>query len=195
MLVDVASRAPHARKHGPTFADTFVCPDGTTIVTVGDVIAGNDPGVVGDLLRAGGRALICSQDALTAALAAFDRIVQAHAREHRDDTLAATIAVLAIPVEHDRVAFVGAGQLHSAIVRGLDGERVHLHGHAAALGTGVLPPPPQEQASQEYRLHAGDLVIAATFPVQPAWAAGTQPAEAVLHHAGVDTGSVAVVRV
>ena len=100
MNVDVASRAPHARKYGPTFAESWTSADGATIVAVGAVLAGRDPIVVSDLLRTGARALVTSRHALAVALGALDRVVQRHAHEARDDELAAAVMVLAL--EPDR---------------------------------------------------------------------------------------------
>ena len=95
MRAETASRAPHARKHGTTFAETWTTADHATIVAVGAVLTRNDPIVVSDLLRTGARAVVTSRKALATALGALDRVVQRHAKEHRDDALAAAVALFA----------------------------------------------------------------------------------------------------
>ncbi len=187
--VDVASRAPHSRKHGASFADSFQAADGSTIIVLGEVVAGIDRSAVGDLLRAGSRALIPSRQGFDTALLALDRVVQRHAHEHRDSELAAVIALIGIAPDAGSLEFAGAGQLHCAILRALGDERTHLHGHAAALGTTL---PKHETFTQSFKLHHGDVVIAATIPVDPSWLESRR-AETILHAAGAHEASAALV--
>jgi hypothetical protein len=187
--VGVASRAPHPRKYGSTFAESWTSADGATIVAVGAVLAGRDPIVVCDLLRTGARALITSRGALSVALGALDRVVQRHAREARDDELAAAVVFLALDPEHGDVAVAGAGQLHAALIDG-SGVARPLHGHAGALGTGIEP----KDLLEHVHLRRDDLVVAATIPIDHAWwAAGARTADALLHRSAQPEASVAVV--
>lgn len=189
MEVDVASHAPHGRKHGATFADTWTTHDHTTIVVVGAVLAGADPIVVGDLLHAGSRALVNSRGALAPALVALDKLVAAHARDHRDDDLAAAVVLLAIPRDGSHVDIAGAGQLYVAIVNG-SGDREPIHGRAGALGTGIEP----HDVVQSIPLHHDGLVIAATAPVPEGWwPSGDRSAHAFIQRAGGTESSVAIV--
>lgn len=189
MRVDVAFRAPHARKHGTTFAETWTSADGSTIVAVGAVLAGDDPIVVSDLLRTGARALITSRKALGTALGALDRVVQKHAREHRDDALAAAVVLLAFARDAHDVDVAGAGQLHAALIDG-SGEQRALHGRAGALGTGIEP----ADLIESIHLRRDDLIVAATIPVDHAWwLAGDRSAEALLYRSGAHDASVALV--
>ncbi len=191
MHVDVASRAPHARKHGSTFAETWKAHDGTVFVGVGRVFAGKDRVAVADLLRTAGRAVIGSMAMMANALRALDTIVQKHAREQRDDELAATVAVLAIPPASESVSFVGAGQIHVALLDGL-GAPHPLHGLGAALGTGIEPRA-DETAFQVQRLHRDDLLVTATFPIPPGWwSLGRRTADALVHASDDPEASAAV---
>lgn len=194
MHVAVASHAPHGRKHGAAFADTFASADGATIVAVGEVVAGDDRIAVADLLRTGLHALVTSREALGTALAALDRIVMKHAREHRDDALAAVVAVIAVAPDGTQLVFAGAGQLHCAIVPARGADRTHLHGHDAALGTGFASAP-YHAAMQTHALHRGDLVVAATFPTPPPDRADPQVAEDLVRHAGAVDAALALVTI
>src|SRR5579884_1827513 len=189
MRAETASRAPHARKHGTTFAESWTSADGATIVAVGAVLAGADPVVVSDLLRTGARAVVTSRRALATALGALDRIVQRHAREHRDDALAAAVMLLAFASDGHEIDVAGAGQLHAALIDGT-GAHQPLHGHAGALGTGIEP----AGTVQQVRLRRDDLVAIATMPVEPAWwASGERSAAALLHRTTEHDASAAVV--
>jgi hypothetical protein len=195
MRVAVATHAPHGSKHGTTFADTFPCADGATIVIVGAVVGGVDRAAVGDLLRAAARALVTSADSLAKALAAFDRIVLRHAREHRDEELAALVALVAMSPDGSRLEFAGSGQLHCALVSAAGGGRTHLHGHDAPLGTGFAEHA-HDASLQEYGLQRGDVVVAATFAVVPPSAsAGADIADELVRHAGAVNASVAVITI
>jgi hypothetical protein len=189
MRVEVASRAPHGRKHGATFAETWTSADGATIVAVGAVLSGGDPVVVSDLLRTGARALVTSRKALTAALAALDRVVQKHAREHRDDELAAAITLFASAKDSHDVDAVGAGQLHAVLI---DGSGAHhpLHGRGGALGTGIEP----NDLVQQLSVRRDDLIVAATMPLDAAWwPSGNRTAHALLHRSDLHDAAVAVI--
>ena len=189
MRAETASRAPHARKHGTTFAESWTSADGATIVAVGAVPAGADPVVVSDLLRTGARAVVTSRKALATALGALDRIVQRHAREHRDDELAAAVMLLAFGGESAEAVVAGAGQLYAALIDGT-GTQQPLHGRAGALGTGVEP----AGVVQRLRLRRDDLVVIATMPVEPAWwSSGDRTAAALLHRPTEHDASAAVV--
>jgi Stage II sporulation protein E (SpoIIE) len=191
MRAEVASRAPHARKHGTTFAETWTSADRSTLVAVGAVLAGLDPVVVSDLLRTGARALVTSRKALATALGALDRVVQKHAKEHRDDELAAAVMLFAFaPGAHD-VDVAGAGRLYAGLIDGTG--VVHaLHGRAGALGSGIEP----EDLVQQIHLRRDDLVVTATVPIDPAWwHAGDQTADALLHRSGAQDASVAVLAI
>lgn len=189
MRAAVASRAPHARKHGTTFAETWTSADGATIVAVGAVLAGADPVVVSDLLRTGARALVTSRRALAIALGALDRVVRKHADEHRDDLLAAAVVLLAFAKDGTEVDYAGAGQLHAALIDGAGAQR-GLHGRAGALGTGIEPLDPIEQL----HLRRDDLVVVATIPLDRAWwASGDRTPEALLHQSGAHEASAALV--
>lgn len=189
MRVEIASRAPHARKHGATFAESWRSADGATIVVVGAVLAGTDPVRVSDLLRTGARALVTSRNALATALAALDRVVQRHAKEHRDDDLAAAVMLLAFADAASDVSTAGAGQLHAALLDG-SGTAHPLHGRAAALGTGIEP----KDLIESVHLRRDDIVVVSTVPIEHAWwETGNRTAEALLHHRGVHDGSVALI--
>lgn len=189
MQVDVASRAPHARKYGSTFAESWTSADGATIVAVGAVLAGRDPIVVCDLLRTGARALVTSHNALASALGALDRVVQRHAREARDDELAAAVMFLALDPDRGDVEVAGAGQLHAALIDG-SGLVRPLHGRAGALGTGIEP----KDLVERIHLRRDDLLVAATVPTDPAWwPAGARTAHALLHRSASHEASAAVV--
>jgi hypothetical protein len=186
--VDVASRAPHGRKYGVTFAESWTCADGATVVAVGAVLAGRDPVVVCDLLRAGARALVTSRNALDAALGALDRVVQRHAREARDDELAAAVVLLAFDPKSDDAAIAGAGQLHAALIDGSGAARA-IHGRAGALGTAIEP----RDLVEHLHLRRDDLLVVATFPIDHAWwEAGLRTAAALLHRSMTHDGSAAV---
>lgn len=188
MRVETASRAPHARKHGTTFAESWTSADGATIVAVGAVLAGADPVVVSDLLRTGARAVVTSRKALASALGALGRVVRKHASEHRDDELAAAVMLLAFTATTPELDVAGAGQLHAALIDG-SGAHEPLHGHAGALGSGVEAP----GDVQHLRLRRDDLVVVATIPVDRAWwEAGDRSAGALLHRSGEHDASVAV---
>jgi len=191
MRVDVASRAPHARKHGTTFSETWTSADGATIVAIGAVVAGADPVIVGDLLRTGARALVTSRRALGIALGALDRVVQRHAKEHRDDALAAAVMLLAFAPETNDIDVAGAGQLHSELIDG-SGAFHPLHGRAAALGTGIEP----KDVVHGVHLRRDDIVVVSTVPIERAWwDSGNRTAEALLHHSGAHDASVAIVSI
>jgi hypothetical protein len=189
MRVEVASRAPHARKHGTTFAEAWTSADGATIVAVGAVLAGGDPVVVSDLLRTGARALVTSRKALATALGALDRVVQKHAREHRDDELAAAIMLLAFARDSHDVDAAGAGQLHAVLI---DGSGAHhtLHGHGGALGTGTEP----QGLVQQFAVRRDDLLVAATMPIDPGWwPSGNRTADALLHRSDLHDAAVGLI--
>jgi Stage II sporulation protein E (SpoIIE) len=189
MRAETASRAPHARKHGATFAESWTSADGATIVAVGAVLAGGDPIVVSDLLRTGARAVVTSRKALVTALGSLDRIVQKHAREHRDDDLAAAVMLLAFVRGAHELDVAGAGQLHAALIDG-SGAQQPLHGHAGALGTGI----DAASAVQRIRLRRDDLAVVATIPVERAWwDSGDRSASGLLQRSGEHDASVAVV--
>lgn len=189
MNVDVATRAPHARKYGATFAESWTSADGATIVAVGAVLAGRDPVVVCDLLRTGARALITSHNALAVAVGALDRVVQRHAQEARDDELAAAVVFFALDPDHTDVEVAGAGQLHAALIDG-SGVLRPLHGRAGALGTGIEP----EDLIERIHLRRDDLLVAATVPIDPAWwPAGARTADALLHRGASHEASAAIV--
>jgi len=192
MQVDVASRAPHARKHGSTFAETWKAHDGTVFVGVGRVFSGKDRVAVADLLRTAGRAVIGSMTMLAGALRSLDRIVQKHAQEQRDDELAAAVALFAIPPSAGSVSYVGAGQLQVALVDGL-GAAHPLYGVGAALGTGIEPSP-SDTTFHELRLHRDDLLVATTFPLPEAWwPRGVRTAEALVQASAEPEASAAVI--
>ena len=191
MHAEVASRAPHARKHGTTFAESWTSADGATIVAVGAVLAGSDPVVVADLLRTGARALVTSRKALAVALGALDRVVQKHAKEHRDDALAAAVMLLAFARNAQDVDLAGAGQLHAALIDG-SGAQHALHGRAGALGTGIEP----NDLIEHVHLRRDDIVVVATVPLDHEWwASGNRAAEALLHRSTASDASVAIVTV
>jgi hypothetical protein len=189
MHVEIASRAPHARKYGATFAESWTCADGATIVAVGAVLAGRDPIVVCDLLRAGARALLTSRNALATTLTALDHVVARHAREARDDQLAGAIVFFALEPNGVQVAVAGAGQLHAALFDGAGAAR-GLHGHAGALGTGIEP----KELVEHVQLRRDDLLVAATIPIDHAWwETGQRTADALLHRSTQHEASAAVV--
>jgi len=189
MHVEVASRAPHPRKYGATFAESWTCADGATIVAVGAVLAGRDPIVVCDLLRAGTRAVVVSRNALATALAALDRVVARHAHEARDDRLAGAIILFALEPGGTDVAVAGAGQLHAAIIDG-SGTARRFHGHAGALGTGIEP----KDVVERVHLRRDDLLVAATVPIDRAWwDTGRRTADALLHRSAQHEASAALV--
>lgn len=193
--VDLETRCAHHRKYGSTFAESWVTRDGTTIVAVGAVVGGNDRIAVSDLLRAGARALISSRAALHAAVVALDRIVGHHAREHRDDELAASIALLAFAPDGNAVDFVGAGNLDSSIFGAIADERRALHGVSAALGTGVVAPD-EEPRFECHRLHRDELVVASTVRVDGGWwPAGDRTTAALLRRSDAPEASAAVISV
>jgi hypothetical protein len=190
MRVDVASRTIHHRKYGATFAESWTSADGATVLAVGSVLAGNDPVIVSDLMRTGARALVTSRKALAGALGALDRIVQNHAREHRDDELAVALYLLAGAPGTDNLDLAGAGQLHAAVVDDAGGQH-HLHGRAAPLGTGIEP----RELIETVRLRRDDLLVVATVPLEPAWwQAGDRGAEDLLRRSEPAEASAAVVR-
>jgi len=187
--VEVASRAPHGRKHGATFAESWTSADGATIVAVGAVLAGSDPIVVSDLLRTGARALVTSRKALAIALGALDRVVQKHANEHRDDDLAAAVILIAFGKDSHDAEAAGAGQLDAVLIDS-SGKHHPLHGRAAALGTGIEP----KDLVQRLSLRRDDVLVAATMPLDEGWwPSGNRTAEALLHRTGLHDAAVAVV--
>ncbi|HZO93987.1 MAG TPA: SpoIIE family protein phosphatase [Candidatus Baltobacteraceae bacterium] len=191
--VEVASHAPHARKHGATYAETWTAHDGTVFVAVGAVFAGSDRIAVADLLRTAGRAVIGSMAMMANALRALDRIVRKHAQEQRDDELAASVAIFAIPPREGDVAFTGAGtpRLHVALIDGL-GAQHPLHGLGAALGTGIEPEPGAPLETR--RLHRDDVLVATTFAIPEGWwAAGRRTADALVHAAADAEASAALI--
>jgi serine phosphatase RsbU (regulator of sigma subunit) len=190
MRVDVASRTIHHRKYGATFAESWTSADGATLLAVGSVLAGGDPVVVSDLMRTGARALVTSRKALAGALGALDRIVQNHAREHRDDELAAALYLLAGAPGSDQLDLAGAGQLHAAIIDDT-GKQRPLHGRAGPLGTGIEP----RELIESVRLRRDDLLVVATVVIEPAWwQAGDRGAEALLRLSDAPEASAGVVR-
>jgi hypothetical protein len=189
MRVDVASRAPHGRKHGSTFAETWQAHDRTTIVAVGAVLAGRDRVVVGDLLKVGVRTVVTGGAALHAALVGLDKLVTSHAREHRDDELAASVVLLGFDRGGLGLTVAGAGRLAATIVSGT-GAFEHAYSRAGALGTGIEP----EDATETLTLRPDDLVVAATVAIDPRWwPAGDRSAHALLAHATEPEASAAVV--
>ena len=189
MHVEVASRAPHARKHGTTFAESWTSADGATIVAVGAVLDGLDPVIVGDLMRTGARALVTTRKALATALGALDRVVSNHAREHRDDRLAAALLLLAFTKDGHDVDLAGAGQLHAALVDG-SGRQHPLHGRAGALGTGIEP----NDLVETVHLRRDDLVVVSSVLIDPGWwTAGSRTAEDLLRRSGAADASAAVI--
>jgi hypothetical protein len=185
---DVASRAPHARKHGTTFAETWRSADGGTIVAVGAVLAGADPVVVSDLLRTGARALVTSRKALGAALGALDRVVRKHAQEHRDDELAAAVVLMAFGDDEHDVEIAGAGQLHAALVDGSGAQRP-LHGRAGALGTGI-----ESHDAERVHLRRDDVIVAATVALPAGWwDAEPRTADGLVHRSGEHDAAAALV--
>jgi hypothetical protein len=189
MRVGVASRATHGRKHGATFAETWTSADGATVVAVGAVLGGCDPIVVSDLLRTGARALVTSRKALGTALGALDRVVQKHAREHRDDELAAALVLIAFAKDAHELDIAGAGQLHAVLIDGSGRER-HVHGRAGALGTGIEP----DDLVERIAMHRDDLLIAATVaPDAGWWPSGNRTAETLLHRSNLHDAAVAVI--
>ncbi len=195
MHVDLETRCAHHRKYGSTFAESWTTHDGTTIVAVGAVVGGNDRVAVSDLLRAGTRALISSRAALHGAIVALDRIVQHHAREHRDDELAASIALLAFAADGYDVDFVGAGNLDTSVFGAIADERNALHGLSAALGTGVVAPD-EEPRFECHRLHRDELVVASTVRVDRGWwPAGDRTAAALLRRSDAPEASAAVISI
>jgi acyl-CoA hydrolase len=188
MHVDVASRAPHGRKHGATFAESWTTHDGTTIVAVGAVLGGKDPIAVGDLLKVGARTVVTTPAALHEALVALDRLVTHHGREHRDDELAASLVLVALHPDGKTITVAGAGRL-AAIVVAANGSYHVVHGRAGALGTGVEP----EAATDVVALRHDDLVAIATAPVDPEWlSTEDRSADALVHRIAAPEASVAV---
>jgi hypothetical protein len=189
MHVDVASRAPHGRKHGATFAETWTTHDGTTIVAVGAVLSGKDPIAVGDLLKVGVRTVVSKGDALHDALVGLDRLVMHHAREHRDDELAASLVLLAFEPEGRHVAVAGAGRLGATIVAAA-GNHHTVHGRAGALGTGIEP----ADAVDIVPLRHDDLVVVATAAIEPRWLNDAdRSAHLLVHRIAEPEASAAVV--
>jgi hypothetical protein len=132
---------------------------------------------------------VTRSDGLAAALDGLDRLVTTHAREHRDDELAASILLLAFAADALHVAIAGAGKLTATIVAAR-GEVRHVHGRAAALGTGIEP----RDVVDRVTLRRDDLVVAATFPLDPArWPAGDRSAAALVALAAEPEASAAVV--
>jgi hypothetical protein len=194
--VDVETRCAHHRKYGTTFGESWTTHDGTTIVALGAVLGGTDRIAVSDLLRAGTRALVSSRVALEGAVAALDRIVALHAREHRDDELAAAIALLAFGADGYAVDFVGAGNLDTSIFGGIADQRRPLHGLFAALGTGIAAPNPDASTFECHRLFRDDLVVASTVPVDRAWwPSGDRTAAALLRYSDAPDASAAVIAI
>jgi hypothetical protein len=179
--VDVASRAPHHRKHGATFAETWTLADGTTIVAVGAVLAGKDRYEVSDLVRTGARAVVTSRAALVPAIASLDRIVQKHAREHRDDELAVSLVLVAVPRDGNEIALAAAGPIHAALIDGA-GERQAIYAHGAALGTGE-----RAAIASSYDLRRDDVLVIATSRI-PDWGriARDASAAAILQRIGAE---------
>jgi hypothetical protein len=189
MRVDVASHAPHGRKHGATFAETWALHDGAIVVAVGAVLSGNDPVAVGDLLGVGVRTVLTDRKKLHDALVGLDELVTHHAREHRDDELAASLVLLAFDSDGRHVAIAGAGRLGATIVSSV-GDHHTVHGRAGALGTGIEP----ANAVDVVPLRPDDLVVVATAPVDPAWFVdGEQSAQALVHRIDAKEASVAVI--
>ena len=190
MPVDVASRAPHGRKHGATFAETWTAREGTTLVAVGIVLAGKDRIAVGDLLKVGVRTVVTGRAALHTALVGLDKLVTAHAREHRDDELAASIVLLALAKDGRELTVAGAGRLAATIIAG-NGDQQHIYARAGALGSGVEP----DQATDTIQLRRDDLVVVATEPLDPHWwPSGDRSAEALLRLGPEREASAAVLR-
>jgi hypothetical protein len=186
--VDVASHAPHGRKHGTTFAETWTLADKTVVVAIGAVLAGNDAFVVCDLVRTGAHAVVTSRKALAGAVSTLDRIVRNHAREHRDDALAAAIMLIGIPPAGNDVEAAGAGRLYGGLIDG-NGATHALHAHAAALGAGA-----QLAETTPVHLRRDDVVAIATAPIPPGWwDAGDRTATALLHRAAAPDAAAAIV--
>lgn len=144
---------------------------------------------VADLLRTGARALVLSRAAFATALPALDRIVQTHAREDRDDTLAAAVVLAAFGPSGDEVAVAGAGRLHAALIDGAGGIR-QVHARAAALGTGIAA----GDVVETFRLHRDDLLAIASMPLPaPWWPSGDRTASALLRLGGEPDAAAAVI--
>lgn len=190
LRADVAQHAPHGRKHGAAFAHAWTVRDETVIVAVGHVLDGSDPVAVGDLLHSGARALVTSPERLHDALVALDRTLAAHAREHRDERLAAALALLAFAPAGDVLSVAAAGtQLTLAIVDGR-GEQRPVHARAAVLGSGLEP----HDEVERIPLVRDDLVVAATVLVDAAWwPAGDRTAASLLARSGEREAAAAVI--
>jgi serine phosphatase RsbU (regulator of sigma subunit) len=140
-------------------------------------------------MRTGARAVLTSRNTLGSALASLDRIVRRHARERRDDDLAAAMLLIALDPHNDELLLAGAGQLHAAIVDGA-GAAHPIHGHAVALGTGIDGP----VDIQRLRLRRDDAIVAATVPMPAGWwDAPHRSAETLVAHAGVPEASALLV--
>ncbi len=188
MRAEVAAHAPHARKHGATFAEVWTLADRTTIVAVGAVLAGADPFDVSDLVRTGARAVVTSSRALARAIAALDRIVSSHAREHRDDALAVAFAVVSVPPSGSDIAVAGAGPLHAALFDSA-GTPQPIHARAPALGTGS-----ELGDATPLHLHRDDLVVVSTMAVPASWwSSGDRTPRALLHPTGTTDAAAAVI--
>ena len=168
--VDLANRARHNRKHGATFAISCDTREGV-VVAVGAVDAeGAEATSLSDLLRNAVPALVTSQAALGSALAALDKLVVTHARERRDDAIAASIALLAFDADACELAIASAGRhVHVAFVDGV-GERRALHAKAAALGTSLSG----DDAVARISLHRDDTVVASTVSLADEWYAASE---------------------
>jgi len=147
-MIDVASRAPHGRKHGATFAETWSTRDGATFVAVGSVVAGADPVVVSDLLRVASKTVINSPLRLEAGLASLARLIAAHARDHQDAVLAADVVLAAVEPDGKTLHVAGAERLTTLLVD----------------GAGV-----QQPFTPRLTLRRGDRLIVATVPLPGIW--------------------------
>ena len=190
MRVDVAAHAPHGRKYGTTFAESWRAPGGDTLLAVGAVVSGAGDRIrVADLLRTGSRAVVLSRGAFATALPALDRIVAAHAREARDDALAAALLLAGFPAAGDEIAIAGAGRLNAAVVDGAGGVH-HVNSRAAALGTGIEPP----DVVETLRLRRDDVLVVATVQLDPRWwQSGDRTTAAVLRLSAEPDAAAAVI--
>jgi hypothetical protein len=172
-MIDVASRAPHGRKHGATFAETWKTRDGTAFVAVGSVVAGADPIVVSDLLRVAAKTVINSAQRLDAGLAGLARLIAAHARDHKDPALAADVVLAAVEPDGKTLHLAGAERLTTVLVDG-GGAR--------------------QQHGPRLTLRRGDRLIVATVPLPGTWwSHGARTADSLVRLGDATELSAAVV--
>jgi len=167
--VDVASRAPHARKYGSTFAESWTSADGATIVAVGAVLAGATRSSCAICCapapaRWSPRTTRCRSARRPRPRRAAARARSARRRARRSGHVPRARS------DRGDVEVAGAGQLHAALIDG-SGVSRSLHGRAGALGTGIEP----KDLVERIHLRRDDLLVAATVPIDPA---GGPPARA-----------------